>query len=77
VSLTREEIALWSEALEGKTPADILDAVATAFPGRVGFATGFGAEGCVLVEVAARAGIPLDVFTIDTGQLFPETYVLW
>jgi phosphoadenosine phosphosulfate reductase len=74
----REELARWAEALEGKTPAEILAAVAAEYPpGRVGFATGFGAEGCVLVDVAARAGVPLDVFTIDTGTLFPETYALW
>jgi adenylyl-sulfate kinase len=75
---TREEIARWAEALEGKPPAEILGEVTAAFPpGRVGFATGFGAEGCVLVDVAARAGLSIDVFTIDTGTLFPETYALW
>ena len=75
---TREEIARWAEALEGKSPGEILAAVAAAFPpGRVGFATGFGPEGCVLVDVAARASLPIDVFTIDTGTLFPETYALW
>jgi len=74
----REDLARWAEALEGKTPAEILAAVTAEFPpGRVGFATGFGAEGCVLVDVAARAGLPIDVFTIDTGTLFPETYALW
>ena len=30
----------------------------------------------MLVDVAARAGLPIDVFTIDTGTL-PETYALW
>jgi adenylyl-sulfate kinase len=74
----REDLARWAEALEGKAPAEILAAVTAEFPpGRVGFATGFGAEGCVLVDVAARAGLPIDVFTIDTGTLFPETYALW
>jgi phosphoadenylyl-sulfate reductase (thioredoxin) len=27
--------------------------------------------------MAARAGLSLDVFTLDTGYLFPETYALW
>jgi phosphoadenosine phosphosulfate reductase len=75
---TREEVVRWAEALEGKSPEEILASVTAAFPpGRVGFATGFGPEGCVLVDVAARAGLPIDVFTIDTGALFPETYALW
>jgi phosphoadenosine phosphosulfate reductase len=30
----------------------------------------------VLVELAARAGIPYRVFTLDTDFLFPETYTL-
>jgi phosphoadenylyl-sulfate reductase (thioredoxin) len=77
VSATREELARLAGALEGAAPERILAAVAERFPGKVGFATGFGAEGCVLIDVAARARIPLDVFTLDTGFLFPETYALW
>lgn len=64
-------------ALEGKSPTEILEwSVANAGP-RVAFATGFGAEGCVLVDLIARARLPIDVFTLDTGLLFPETYALW
>lgn len=74
----RQDLARWAATLEGQAPAEILAAVTAAFPrGRVGFATGFGPEGCVLVDVAARARLPIDVFTIDTGTLFPETYALW
>jgi phosphoadenylyl-sulfate reductase (thioredoxin) len=43
----------------------------------VSFATGFGVEGCVLIDMAARQGLPIDLFTLDTGLLFPETYALW
>lgn len=43
----------------------------------MGFATGFGAEGCVLIDLIAREGLAIDVFTLDTGVLFPETYDLW
>ena len=44
---------------------------------RLTFATGFGAEGCVIIDLIARASLPIDVFTLDTGVLFPETYALW
>ncbi len=47
------------------------------FSPRLAFATGFGREGCVLVHLIATAGLPVDVFTLDTGLLFPETYALW
>jgi phosphoadenosine phosphosulfate reductase len=44
---------------------------------RLTFATGLGAEGCVLIDMIARAKLPIDLFTLDTGVLFPETYALW
>lgn len=58
------------------TPLEILEGAVREYP-RIGFATGFGAEGCVLIDVIARAKLPIDVFTLDTGVLFPETYALW
>lgn len=58
------------------TALEILRWAATK-AGKVGFATGFGAEGCVLIDLIAREGLAIDVFTLDTGVLFPETYDLW
>jgi phosphoadenosine phosphosulfate reductase len=62
---------------EGAPPEETLRTAARLFPGRFTFATGFGVEGCVLIDLAARHGIALDLFTLDTGLLFPETYALW
>ncbi|MEO8699842.1 MAG: phosphoadenylyl-sulfate reductase [Kofleriaceae bacterium] len=45
--------------------------------GKLTFATGFGAEGCVVIDLIAREKLPIDLFTLDTGVLFPETYALW
>ena len=45
--------------------------------GRATFGTGFGAEGCVLIHLIADARLPIDIFTLDTGLLFPETYTVW
>ena len=44
---------------------------------RLTFATGLGAEGCVLIDLIGRHQLPIDIFTLDTGLLFPETYGLW
>jgi phosphoadenylyl-sulfate reductase (thioredoxin) len=71
------EIAALADALEGKPPEEILAAVAPRFPGRIALANSFGAEDCVLVDVIGRARLPIRVFTLDTGYLFPETYALW
>jgi phosphoadenosine phosphosulfate reductase len=62
--------------LEGRPPTEILE-WAVANGSRVAFATGFGAEGCVLIDLIGRAKLPVDIFTLDTGLLFDETYALW
>ncbi len=70
--------ALETVALDMETwsPDEILAWPTTRFP-RVLLATGFGAEGCVLIDMAARRQLPVEFFTLDTGLLFPETYELW
>jgi phosphoadenylyl-sulfate reductase (thioredoxin) len=74
---TTRDIAAAAEALEGRSPADVLAWAATRYAPRITFATAFGAEGCVLVDLIARHRLAIDVFTLDTGLLFPETYDLW
>jgi len=71
------ELSALSEALEGKDPEEILRVAAHRFPGRIALACSFGAEDCVLVDVVGRSRLPVEVFTLDTGYLFPETYDLW
>ncbi len=63
--------------LEGKSPAEILAAAAARHPGRIALACSFGAEDCLLVDAIARAGLRVEIFTLDTGFLFPETHALW
>jgi phosphoadenosine phosphosulfate reductase len=75
-TVTDRQIAQWDAALDGATPAEVLAWAAAEFAPRVGFATGLGAEGCVLVHHIGTARLPIDVFTIDTGVLFPETLQL-
>ena len=72
-----EELPALQQQLEGKPPDEILSAIAPRFPRRIALATSFGAEDCVLIDVVARAGLPIDIFTLDTGFLFAETYALW
>ena len=63
--------------LEGSHPAEVLAWAAHNFEGRIALATSFGVEDCVLMSMAAEAGLKLSYFTLDTGVLFPETYALW
>lgn len=76
--MTPEEISSLADHFESAEAADVLAEAARQFPGgKLGFATGFGVEGCVIIDLAARRGLELDVFTLDTGVLFPQTYELW
>jgi len=42
----------------------------------IAVASGFGAEGMVLIDLAARVRSDFRAFTLDTGFFFPETYEL-
>ncbi len=63
--------------LKLRATVEVLRVVTERFRDRVTMSTGFGVSGSVLLDIAARNAIPLDVFTLDTGLLFPETYALW
>lgn len=55
---------------------DVLRWAFSTFQDRVEIASGFGVEGMVLIDIAARIQPSLRVFTLDTDFLFPETYAL-
>ena len=63
--------------LEDRSPAEILAWAADAFAPRITLGTAFGVEGCVLIHMIAEQRLPISVFTLDTGLLFPETRELW
>jgi phosphoadenosine phosphosulfate reductase len=76
-AVDRAALAALAADLEGKPPAEILAAAAARHPGKIALACSFGPEDCLLVDVIGRAGLLVDLFTLDTGYLFPETYALW
>jgi phosphoadenylyl-sulfate reductase (thioredoxin) len=63
--------------MEESSAVDILKWAVDRFSPKLTFATGFGVDGCVLIDLIGRYRLPIDLFTLDTGVLFPETYQLW
>jgi phosphoadenosine phosphosulfate reductase len=63
-----------SSQLNGKTIADCLRILVSQFPGKVMFTTSFGIEDQVVTHIIFKNNIPVEVATLDTGRLFPETY---
>lgn len=58
------------------TPEELLRYVAGLFPGKVRFSSSMGQEDQVLTDIIARGKIDVQIFTLDTGRLFHETYEL-
>jgi phosphoadenosine phosphosulfate reductase len=62
------------DQLRGRTIADSLKILVSRFPGKVIFTTSFGIEDQVITHNIFKHNIPIEVVTLDTGRLFPETY---
>jgi len=51
--------------------------IASEFPGKVVFSSSFSFEDQVISHIIFSERLPISVFTLDTGRLFPETYSTW
>ena len=65
------------ELLRSLAPAERIARFRTEVDGRIVFTTSFGLEDQVILHLIAEQSIDIDVVTLDTGRLFPETYDLW
>ena len=63
--------------LKGKEIAEQLKVLANRFPNEVVFSTSFGLEDQAITYMIASNKLPVKVFTLDTGRIFPETYTTW
>jgi phosphoadenosine phosphosulfate reductase len=58
-------------------PAERLARFRSEVAGKLVFTTSFGLEDQVISQMICERGLDIDLVTLDTGRLFPETYVLW
>jgi phosphoadenosine phosphosulfate reductase len=56
---------------------EVLQNVSARFPDRITFSTSFSMEDQVILHKILINHLPIRVFTLDTGRLFPETYSVW
>ena len=66
-----------SEEVTALPAADRLAHLRRAVDGSIVFAHGFGIEGQLIFHWICERDLDIDVVTLDTGRLFPETYTLW
>ena len=76
VEVTDQELGLISSEFENAPSEEVLRWALAEFGSDVALATGFGAEGCVLIDMVARITNGARIFYLDTDLLFPETYAL-
>ncbi len=62
---------------ESLSIADTIRFLASEFPGSVVFSSSFSFEDQVITHEILSNNIPVSIFTLDTGRLFPETYSVW
>ena len=75
--MREEKIIKAGKAVEGKSAGDAIASLANVFPGKVVFSTSFGLEDQAITHIIFSDNLPVKVFTLDTGRLFPETYAVW
>ena len=71
------DLAALNQRLAGLDPAGRLRAIRDAVPGRIVLTTSFGAEDQALTHLVAESGLDIELATLDTGRLFPETHDVW
>jgi phosphoadenosine phosphosulfate reductase len=65
------------EEIKGLGIEQSLEYMVNAFPEEVIFSTSFGWEDQVISHIIFKNNLPIKVFTLETGRLFPETYYVW
>jgi thioredoxin-dependent adenylylsulfate APS reductase len=75
-SLTARAATLVSR-LAALPPAGRLALLRREVEGKIVFTTSFGTEDQAILHMIRERELDIDVVTLDTGRLFPETYELW
>lgn len=74
--LTPAEVRWLNEQFNQQRTEQILEWGWRRFGNRAAIGTSFQGAGLVMIHLAKKDGLPLPVFTLDTGLLFPETIAL-
>ena len=62
---------------QGQSLEKIFSSLAEKFPSLCTFSSSLGVEDQIITDIIWKNDIPIQIFTLDTGRLFPETYRLF
>jgi len=71
------QTAYIAQQLASVDAAEGLQFIADTFGANAVFSTSFGIEDQVITHLLAEQHSAVEIFTLDTGRLFPETYSTW
>ncbi len=74
---TQKNIAAVAQLVNEANIAESIANIAVAYAGKVTFSTSFSWEDQAIGHIIFKNNLPVDVFTLDTGRLFTETYSTW
>ncbi len=70
----KKEIEETNKKLERSSAEEVLKWSIDRFSPKIAFASSFGAEDCVVIDMIAKINPKTKIFTLDTGRLPEETY---
>ncbi len=73
----KSKIAELSDKIKGLDITQAIRLLSDTFAGKAVFSTSFSLEDQVISHAILENKIPVDIFTLDTGRIFPETYSVW
>ena len=72
----QDKVDTLNKKFKDASPEETLTWFANNYAGKIAFSTSLGAEDQVITQMLASVGVPVKIFTLDTGRLFQETYDL-
>ncbi|MFI5163974.1 MAG: phosphoadenylyl-sulfate reductase [Bacteroidia bacterium] len=72
-----DKIHAVQKIVSGKQEEESLALLSKNFTGKIVFSTSFGLEDQLITHFIFSRDLPIKIFTLDTGRLFPETYAVW
>lgn len=73
---TKRLLADLNERFSKKEPSEVLKFFLKEYKKKIALSSSLGAEDQVLTQMVVSIDPEIDVFTLDTGRVFPETYDL-
>jgi sulfate adenylyltransferase large subunit/phosphoadenylyl-sulfate reductase (thioredoxin) len=72
-----ERAAILAQQLAPLSAGERIARLRRELAGKIVFTTSFGLEDQAILHLIAEHGSDIEVVTLDTGRLFPETHALW